>query len=66
MVSDSNQRLIVADWPQYFYIEFLYLPPETIGVPPPWREPLYRLEQPEKQRGTSGGCGLLGRPLQGC
>ena len=32
----------------------------------PWREPLYRLEQPEKQRGTSGGCGLTGRPLQGC
>ena len=34
MVSDSNQRLIVAYWRQYFLIEYRNLPPETIGVPP--------------------------------
>ena len=34
MVSDSNQRLIVAYWRQYFFIEYRNLPPETIGVPP--------------------------------
>ena len=34
MVTDSNQRLIVAYWRQYFFIEYRNLPPETIGVPP--------------------------------
>ena len=34
MVSDSNRRLIVAYWRQYFFIEYRNLPPETIGVPP--------------------------------
>ena len=34
MVSASNQRMIVAYWRQYFFIEYRNLPPETIGVPP--------------------------------
>ena len=35
MVTDSNQRLIVAYWRQYFFIKYRNLPPDTIRVPTP-------------------------------